>query len=774
MYKQILMLILIMPVCCSSIGIYAALAETQSTADSPARLGPEGAIEGTVVDSVTRTSLSGVIVSVLSTDLTVESDARGYFMLSGLAVGNYKLSFTHAAYETDRKTDIIVRSGRTTTLSIHLNRAIAITDEIVVSGDYFEEPDDQPLSTTTFEGEEIRRAAGGEGDVSRIIGILPSIAKVNDQVNSLIVRGGSPYENGFYLDNMAVPNINHYPAMGSSGGPIGIINVDLIDNVTFAAGGFSARFGDRLSAIMELHLREGSRRSSELQADLNMAGFGVLAEGPVDHGRGSWLLSARHSYLDLLVDAIGTGSAPRYSDYQGKMCYDLDPRNKLVFVAISAFDYIAFDRESSRDNGQNFYGGTDIVIAFGGLNWKRVWRATGYSETSLSWNQTHYDEQYRDILEDDDLTYRTNSREQAVQFRNDNTWQLTPDHTLHFGLECTFRYDDYDHYSAEYTNVFGDTVPALSVDKTLDGYKLAPFLSFVLNPVRRLSTTLGCRADYFSYTGNKTVSPRLSLSFTLTDRTKVNLATGIYHQSLSSSILAQQEEFKELDDPIAYHYIVGVEHLLTEHTRISLELYDKEYDRFPMDPDQPLIFPADEGGVGIETLVDSGQAYARGLELVLQKKLVENFYGLLSMAWFRTEYRDYNGDWRPRLYDNRVLVNIEGGYKPNNRWEYSLRWMYAGGRPYTPFDLARSTEFNEAIYDSSQVNQARFPAYHSLNLRCDRRFNFSKSNLIFFVDLWNVYNRQNPAFYYWNKIENKREESYQWTFLPIAGLEWEF
>ncbi|MCI0514816.1 hypothetical protein L0128_16500 [candidate division KSB1 bacterium] len=173
-------------------------------------------------------------------------------------------------------------------------------------------------------------------------------------------------------------------------------------------------------------------------------------------------------------------------------------------------------------------------------------------------------------------------------------------------------------------------------------------------------------------------------------------------------------------------------------------------------------------------LTDNGRAVSRGIEIMLQKKLAEKLYGLVSGAYFTTRYQGLDGSWRNRAFDNRLILSAEGGYKPNSKWEFSGRWIYAGGRPYTPFNLTASEKLNRAVLDEQRINAIRFPAYHSLNLRFDRRFHFNHSNLIAYLSIWNAYNRKNIAQQYWNQFKRQPDRIYQWGLLPIFGLEYEF
>jgi hypothetical protein len=225
--------------------------------------------------------------------------------------------------------------------------------------------------------------------------------------------------------------------------------------------------------------------------------------------------------------------------------------------------------------------------------------------------------------------------------------------------------------------------------------------------------------------------------------------------------------------------MLGFERLLTETTRLTVEAYDKRYSRFPLDPTQPSLFIIDElfyrygFFFNHEKLVDDGKAYSRGIEVMIQKRLAEQFYGLASVSYFRSRYQGADGVWRSRVFDNRVLFSVEGGYKPNRKWEFSLRWIYAGGAPYTPFDIEKSQVLNRSVMNENRVNGARYPAYHSLNVRFDRRYNFNRTNLVFYFSVWNAYNRKNVAGYLWDEQKNKQTVSYQWGLLPIFGLEYE-
>jgi len=744
----------------------------------------QGSIEGRVIDARTLAPVVGASVIVVGTQTGAATDSEGRYQIDRLDAGSYSLTFRSVGHSPLSRSDIVVRPGRITYANVSLQPAAVEIEGSKVRADFFEERPAQPTSTTEFSGEEVRRSPGSAGDVSRIIATLPSIAKVNDQLNSLLVRGGTPTENAFYVDNIMIPNINHYPLQGTSGGPIGLLNVDFVDNLEFSAGGFSAIYGDRLSAVMDIKFREGNRKEMDLQLDMSFAGLGLQGEGPLFSGKGSWMASIRRSYLDLLVNAIGSGVAPKYSDYQGKLVFDLGRNDQLSVLGIWGVDNIELDKESSVDDGNPFYGDYKGWEYVAGANWRHLWGTRGHSNTSFSYLGTRYDGVFRKTradttLAEDEIVAENLSTETMAQIRNVNTILFGERSHIDFGFEGTLYSYDYDAYVAEYTNPFGEFLPSLTIQDKITKPKYGAFASLSYSPIWRLTLTGGVRYDRFDYVDQDHISPRFSLQYRLTDRTTFNASAGQFFQNLPLGFIMQKEEYRELKDPESRHLIAGFTHNLTEDTRLTVEGYIKQYFNFPMDTATTETFIADEiisrGFLSnYDHIVDNGRARSYGVEATVQKKLVEGIYGLVSGSYFKSEFRDLTGEWSNRVIDNQATFAVEGGYKPNNKWQYSARWIFAGGAPYTPLDQELSALFGRSVYDESRVNAERNPAYHSLNLRVERRYNWRKSSMVVFLSIWNVYNRENVASRYWDEINNREETMYQWTMLPVGGFEWEF
>lgn len=739
---------------------------------------PSGKIKGKVVDQMNKISLPGVNIKFIDLKFNAISDENGEFEISDIPVDSYTILFSMTGYASIIKTDVVVRSKRITYLNVELREDVVhVLEKVTVTPNYFHDNEKEPHSSVNFSSEEVRRSAGTGGDVSKILKLIPGAASISDQANDLIVRGGSPAENAFFVDNIEIPNINQIPQLGSSGGMFSIINSDFLQNVNFYTGGFSAAYGDRLSSIVDMTFREGNRDEFDGQLDLNMGGFGGGFEGPIAGGKGSWMLSGRKSYLDVIMKMFGKGFIPTYSDIHAKFVYDINPKQSITFLNIFGTSNLTFSKEDSIDEGRDTFGDNTTYQNTVGVNWRSIWSDKAFSNTSLSYSFIKNNNMaYNVITEitDSDLGYVENS----ISLRNNNYLTINNRNKIEFGLQIKNEFADYDYYYASYTDYMGNNIPEKDVNLDFSSYKYGLFFSYIWNPFDWLTTTFGLRGDYFSFNENFHLSPRFSLSWKINNKLSLNLGAGVFYQTIPMFFLSQNPEFSDLEDSMAIHYIAGLEYFLSSDTKLTLEVYDKEYSNQLIDPDYPYHFIFDQttrGRISIhDILADTGIARSQGIELMIQKKLKNKFYGIISASYFRSEYQDYFGNWRNRTYDNRCLFSIVGGYKPNKNWEFSLNWTYIGGAPYTPLDLEKSEELNAYIIDQSRINEERYPDYNSLNLRIERRFYFSGSSLIIYIEVWNVLDNDNVYFYYWDKNKIEMGTKYQYNRLPILGIEYEF
>jgi len=738
----------------------------------------KGSLAGTVVDGNTKLPIASVTIHVLDTKSGAQSNESGNYKINNIPSGTYTVEYKRLGYITVRKTDIAIRPGRITDLDIELKESPLSTEEVTIRAEYFSEELTQSVSTVQFSNEEIRRAPGSFGDISRIIAGMPSTAKVDDQSNALIVRGGSPIENGFFVDNIEITNINHFPSQGTSAGSTSIIPVDMVDNVEFSAGGFSSNFGDKLSSVMNVQLRKGNREEFDAQIDLNVIGFGGLIEGTFASGKGTYILAARRSYLDLIAGASGINLLPSFGDAQLKLTYEIDNNNSISLLDIFSDDHISSDSVNARENKQTAYGSDDIYDGTFGINWRHIWGESGFSQTSLAYTRTEFKNRYIDNEKGTEIL-RKNSIEEYIRLRNVNTFLLGKTFTVECGAELKYIQADNNIFFGLTKNAVGDSVSPYTLRGKKDAVRGGLFFTGIYSPIDAMKISFGFRSEYSSISEAFNFSPKAQATYLFSERTTLSLSYGIYYQGLPILMVAQNPSLQKPKDMRAQHIVASLQQLLSDETRLIVEGYYKQYSGFPVDPSESRLFAIDEpyDRIGFYTyhpeLIMSGKARSYGIEASVQKKLSDNFYGMTGISWFRSQYAGHDGMWRNRVFDNQFVFSVEGGYTINKEWELSARWIFAGGRPYTPFDINTSTQLNTGVLDENNINMERFPSYHSLNIRADKRFFLENSSITVYLSVWNTYNRKNVQAVIWNTFDNRPETVNQFGLLPIFGIEWE-
>ena len=311
-----------------------------------------GEISGRVVDKITKEPLPGVNIIIIGKTVGAASDTDGNFSIKGLESGNYRLRISAIGYDTDVKTDVVVNNARPTNLFIELTQSVIELEGITVKSDYFSNNNNELNSVASFNYEEIRRSPGGFEDVIRALSVIPGVAQASPGRNDLVIRGGAPSENLYLVDGFIVPNINHFGNQGATGGPLSYINLVFVRQTTFSSGGFSAQYGDKLSSVLKIDLRDGRKDRLGGKGTISASQFGLNLEGPIDK-KGSFIFSLRRSYLDFIFNAAGFNFVPEYYDALTKFSYDIDNHNKISYLFIGAFDRVKFNNNNSDDLYEN-------------------------------------------------------------------------------------------------------------------------------------------------------------------------------------------------------------------------------------------------------------------------------------------------------------------------------------------------------------------------------------------------------------------------------------
>lgn len=749
-----------------------AHAQRSNDADSANGAG----IVGRVVDAATQDPLRGATIRVINSTKGAIADEDGRFTLYKLPPGPCQLRITFVGYEPLVITDLVLTNARPATVDAQMRAQARSGGVVVVRPGYFSRKGDVVTSVQTLSNEEIRRLPGGFEDVVRGIATLPGVAQVGGGRNDLLVRGGAPSENLYLIDNIETPNINHFGTQGSGGGPLSFVNLDFVQSTTFSTGGFGVRHGDRASSVLTIDLRDGRDDQQGGKATISATQFGLNFEGPVTD-RGSYLFSARRSYLDLIFRAAGFSFVPEYWDFLGKGTWRLGRSDELSALAITALDKVrlfndsqddVFDNSRILDNSQN--------QRVAGVTWKHLFGG-GFVTTTLGRTRVDYAFRQTDTVGVE--VFRNESVEDEVSLRSDALFLMGETGEIMFGaLGRTIGFDAAIRLSGT-----GEDLDVSLNDRMTKG---ALYVQIAQSFPFGLRATLGGRLDYFSGI-NRTLSPalRASLSQTLDDLSAISISGGRYTQSPSYIWLVANQENRRLNSIQTDMGVIGIDRVIREDTRVSLEGYYKSYSDYPASVDRTYLVLANVGAgfggaeegfasFGLEPLQSSGRGRAYGIELLVQKKLSDiSCYGTASLSYGHSYFTAADGIERPGAYDQRVILNLSGGYRFSDDWEAGLKFRFATGRPYTPVGPDGDPSFGNRIV--TRYNALRLDPAHSLDLRVDRRWAFSHWSLIAYIDVQNVYNRKESQVPRWNaRTESPDTLGSQIGILPSIGVsaEW--
>jgi len=728
-------------------------------------------IYGKVVDKFTQQPLPGANVLVVNTNFGASTDVNGKFEIDNLPPGEYQLRASIIGYRSIIKADVMVMSGFPPEVIFELEEEAIELENIVVKSDYFETSRLELISTRGFNYEEIRRSAGGFEDVIRALSVLPGVAQADGGRNDLIVRGGAPSENLYLVDGYKVQNINHFGTQGATGGPLSYINLDFVSGTTFSTGGFSVNNGDKLSSSLSIDLRNGRQDRIGGKATISASQFGLNIEGPISNSS-QFIFSARRSYLDFIFKAADFSFVPEYWDIFGKADFEIDESNSLSLLVISAIDNINYfnDTEDQRYDNARIIGSEQLQY-LAGVKLRHL-IDNGFINLSLSRNFVDYDTQQRDSL----LVsiYINKSKEVENTFNAELTYKLSNKTDITFGGDAKLIDFNANILLPNYTTTFGDSLPTTALDTTNTYYKGAAYLNYNTVLFDKLIANLGVRGDYFNALDDKFYfSPRLSLSYLLSDITRLNFSTGIYYQSPSYLWLVGDQINTRLKNMRVNQFILGFDHYLNSDALIKVEGFYKDYSDYAVSLIRTYLTMANTGAgfgdenyesFGLEPLTASGTGNAKGIEVSFQKKLSDiPYYGIASLTYSVANYTAQDNIERIGSYDQTWIVSLSGGYKINTEWEANLKFQYSTGRPYTQYN-------SDGTQNVIDYNTLRFSPNHSLDIRVDKFWFFSGWSLITYIDIQNIYNRKNITSVRWDERTQSTEFNEAIGILPSIGI----
>ena len=738
-----------------------------------------GLIDGRVRSASTEQPIAGATVRVPGTDLMVVSGDDGRFRLRAPA-GVVRLEVRAIGFAPITRGDVVVSAGKPTTLVIDLQPRIVQLSTVDVQPSCFEPVRETPVSTQRFTAEEIRRTPGVQEDVIRAISVLPGVGATTSGRNDLVVRGGAPFENLFVVDNIEVPNVNHFGTQGSTGGPVSLIPIEFVRDAALSAGGFGVRYGDRTSSVTTIALREGNRARRATTLNLSATGFGAITEGPLPND-GSLLVSVRRSYLDFVFNAVGFPFIPSYTDVTVKAVQRPSARDELSFLLVGARDRIRFKNETADnrfDNSMVLGSSQDQYIA--GITWKRL-LSNGVVTTTLGRTWSRFDASQNDSTNPPQRIFGAQSTEGETSLRSDLTLQLSPRAELTAGLIGKYAGAlQYDIVLSGGSRLDQNGVPQpLRVDTTFATYRQAAYVQTSLQLSDKLRLTLGARGDWYQFLRNTVrLAPRASLAWSPDDANTFTLAGGQYYQAPQPIwLVGDPSNVRTLKPLRADQVVAGWQRLLRPDLKLQVEGYAKSYADYPGRTYRPraVLQPSGFDDVsndipyGLEPLQSRATGTVRGAEVLLQKRLSNvPVYGLISASYNRTRFRSLGGASSIGAFDSPLVFNGLLGWRPSPRWEFSGRVRTAAGLPTTPFTTDGRLDF--ARYNEGE----RLPTFLALDVRIDRRFVFRRSQLVTYLDVQNATARKNISQIVWDARLRAPKPNESIGVLPSIGINWEF
>lgn len=722
----------------------------------------KGTIKGKVYNAKTNEPIEFANIIIQGTTTGSTSDLNGNYTFTGVTPGFMRLVVSSVGFETTTSPEIQVQGNQITFVDIAVNEASFAIQEVVVRQNLNIKRIESPISVLSVGVQEIEKSAGANRDVSKVVQALPGVGATDPNRNDLIVRGGGPSENVFYLDGVEIPVINHFATQGSSGGAVGVINPDFVREINFYTGAFPANRTNALSSVMEIRQKDGSKDRVHSKLSVGASDAALTVDGPLGK-KSTFIISARQSYLQFLFKAIGLPFLPTYNDFQLKYKYEIDKKNELTFIGIGAIDNMVLNTELEQTGTES----QKYILSF-----LPVYKQWNYTNGLV---YKHFGNGFidnwvlsRNMLRNKNFKYENNdeTRPKTQDYISDEA-----ENKLRFEREYPYMNIKlkfggglrYSHYTNEtYRKIFlnnAATELRYATELNLWGYQFfAQASDEYFNDKLKLSLGINAVGNNFNKNMRNPLnqfSPRLSASLAVTDKFDINANFGRYaaqpayttmgFKDATGAFVNKNEQLKYI---ISNQAIMGVEYRPVSKMRISLEGFYKQYLQYPMSVTDGVSIASkgtEYGQVGDEAIVSDGKGRAYGVELLVKIMEWNNLNLTSTYTYFRSEFTNAAGVYLPSKWDTRHLLNLIASYKLPKNWNIAARWRYVGGAPYTPIDENKSSLTaawditNQPYYDYTRYNSMRLKNSHQLDVRVDKEIYFKKWVLNLYADVQNVY-----------------------------------
>ena len=740
---------------------------------------------GRVIDAYTELPLPGATVLILGSDplIGTSADTNGDFRIDGLPLGRINAQVSMMGYQPAVLNNLLLRSGRELVMDIPLTEQVYTIAEVVVRPDIRKDQATNEMavvSARSFTIDETERYAGSLGDPSRMAANFAGVTSVSDQRNDIVIRGNSPLGLLWRLEGVEIPNPNHFGSIGTTGGPISMLNINHLTNSDFYTGAFPAEYGNALAGAFDIRMRNGNNQKHEFMGQMGFNGFELGAEGPFSsNSQASYMANFRYSTMEVLhamgMD-FGTGAAiPKYKDLSFKVNVPLE-RGRLSLFGLGGDNSIAM-LANQDDESQYGFSGIDLYnsnrMGVLGVTHVHYINADVRLINTLAISGIESTADIYDLSFDpDNQRIKESLGEVKYTFSTKYSHRFNSRNYLNTGMV-------YDFYDVSYMGMQLDN-PGGTYLHYLDNSGSMGFARLFAEWQHRFSDELsvlsGLHASRLFMNNSFAVEPRLGVKWEFTEGQSLNLGAGLHSQTQMKAVYFAQRltdtlnmtyemTNRDLDFSRGLHLVTGYDLLMAEGHRLKLEVYYQKLYNIPVAWRRPEFSLMNQGGGYSFHLYDnmenSGIGENKGVELTLEKFLNKGFYYLVTASIFDSGYRSYDGIWRNSAFNNNFVFNALTGYEwrlgRNSLLAVDLKMVYAGGHRILPIDEEQSLADNALRYKWSESYSERFPDYFRLNGRITFRMNRNSVDHEWGLDLQNMTNRENIFIKSWDN--NKKEVS---------------
>jgi len=758
-------------------------------------------VKGTVLDKQSKMPLPGANVILLDSEPfkgTITNE-NGEFRLENVPTGRQGILVSFIGYHNAVIKNLIVNTGHETVVYVEMEEKVETTEEVTVVGNYRKDLAMNKMasvSARTFTVEEAARYAGSREDVARMAMNFAGVSGANDQRNDIIIRGNTPSGLLWRLEDVDIPNPNHFAASGTTGGPVGMLNNNTLRNSDFFTGAFPAEYTNTFSGVFDLKMRDGNNEKYEFLGQVGFNGFELGAQGPFSKkGKSSFLVNYRYSTLEvfnLLGISFGASGVPKYQDVNFKLNFPMK-KGKLSWFGLAGKSSISTLESETREDDLYIEEGMDLVngsrLMTSGLSYSRFHNENTYSKFILSYlaQNGFTDLDLFDPGEEPEPFYREDNTEERLTLKyifnkkfNRQFSSRTGITVNRFGYNLSVKtWEEYDNQSyqldnrktvAEGPNLFRGYSQWLY--KFSDRFEIKPGISFM----------------YFGLNDRFSLEPRFGANWKTGYRTSLNFGYGKHSKVQSMPTYFIETIYKDgtneqtnldLDFTMAHHWVLGFDALLTDHLRLKTEAYYQYLYDVPVE-EHPSYYSMLNAGAnwGLNTrdfLTNDGEGWNYGVEFTLEKFYHNNWYFLTTASLFDSKYRGSDGVKRNTAFNGNFVTNAligrEVQMKTNGTLVFDVKVTWAGGKRYTPIDLEASKEgdnnaFN-AVYIDELAYEKQFPDYFKTDVKIGYRLDGKKVSQVWEFYVENVTNRKNPLNQLFDSNEGEIETVYQLGFFPL-------